>query len=95
MPPTAAKAERISPSVKSCFNNRLRPAPIAMRTVISCRRSNDLTRSRLLTFAQAMRSTKITTARAISSVGCIAPALLNGVFHNGRSCTPWPRFVSG
>ena len=93
-PPAAPSVERIRPSVRSCFNKRTRLAPMASRIVISWRRANDLTSSRLPTFAQAMRRTNAPTASMISSVGSRVPALLKGVCHNGHSLMPRPRFVA-
>ena len=91
----AAMLDKTRPSVRSCFKSRPNPAPTASRTVISCRRPKALTSSRLLTFAHTMRSTKTTTPRAMLSVGSRVLALLKGVFHNGYSLIPRPRFVAG
>lgn len=84
MPPIAANAERMMPSVISCRTRRSRPAPIDTRTVISCWRVSALISSRLPTFAHAINRTAETTS-AIPRVGSIAPALLNGVCLEHRS----------
>src|SRR6202040_73754 len=67
------------PSVRSCCKRRLRPAPMARRTVISWRRAKERTRSRLPTLAQAMSRTKTTTATMISSVGPLGAQLFSVV----------------
>src|ERR1700722_10597 len=93
-PLTEERTERMRPSVRSCLNNLPRLQPMASRTVISCWRAKDLTSSKLLTFAQAIRRTKNTATREIPRVGASAPAWLNGVFHKGKIFTPRPRLVS-
>ena len=94
-PPAAPNRESTRPSVRSCFNKRPRPAPMARRTVISWRRANDRTRSKLPTFAQAISKTKTTTASMISNVGSRVAALLNGVCHSGQNRIARPRLVAG
>jgi hypothetical protein len=58
-PPSPAKSTL---SVSSCLTSRIRPAPSAKRTAISFWRAVALESSRLATFAQAIKSTRPTTA---------------------------------
>jgi hypothetical protein len=88
-------ADTMRPSVRSCFTKRTRLAPIARRTLISCRRTNDRTSSRLPTLAQAMSRTNATTATMTSRVGSSSPAWLNGVCQRAHRPMLRPRFVAG
>ena len=94
-PPPAPIMDSNNPSVKSCCSTRPRPAPRARRAVISWRRAKNLTSSRLLTFAQTIRSTSIPIPSAMPNVGSIKDAPLKGAFHNGSTLIPCPRLVAG
>ena len=72
-PATAMRRLTASP----CRISSLRPAPSAARTTSSRSRSDERTRRRLATLAQAMRSTK-TTAPMMASTPGRAPATRSG-----------------
>ncbi len=68
IPSPPPKTESNRPSARNCWTNRRRPAPSAMRMLISRRRTVARASSKLATLVQAISSTKPTATIIITSV---------------------------
>ena len=79
-------------SVKSCRNNRPRPAPSAARSDSSDLRDSARASCRFATFAQATSSTRTTAASSVSSAGRSGPAICS---RSDSTVTPISAFSAG
>ena len=88
-PPARAST---SASISSCWKTRARLAPRAARIAISLRRPRARVKSRLPTFAQAMRRTSPTAASSIISVARTSRTISS---RRGTTVAPQPALACG
>ena len=87
--PPSTKSSTVS--VRSCRTSRARPAPIARRNAISCRRETARASSTPATFAHATMSTSDTMTVSSMRNATIGPPF-PGIGDEARSRSPVPRF---
>ena len=87
---TVPRAAIVNASTKSCMPSRTRPAPMAVRSASSRSRPTARTRNRLVTFAQAIRSTNVAALIRIQRAGRTCAVRSSTM---PTTCQPKPRIL--